>query len=555
MLYTNDAYRAIFPGSRDPTSQEPWWSHIPEGELARATEIWRSLREDRVKVSFEMAFFVPSESESAPELRYTVCSSYPELDDKGEIKHITGTVTDITQLKLAEQTQGARADHAEESKRQLERFIDMTSHEIRNPLSAIVHSAEEILSALQNYPRSVTVATIKSAMETLETIIDCTNHSTRIVDDILVVSKLESGLLNIAPSTVRLVTAVKQCLKMFDGEMRAAEISSSLTIDKSFNDNKIDWVCIDANRVLQILVNFITNAIKFTRLETFRQINAHLSASLDRPTSNANLDEPQFLPAQTEPSVTYPEVARTEDEVIYIKISVTDTGCGISQDEQKNLFQRFSQAGKRTHVKYGGTGLGLFISRQLCEMQGGQIGLQSTTGKGSTFTFYVKATRSTAPEIKNLESGIVDLHLGIQQARASLSRSNSGPAVVGAGTDADPSIKRTILLVEDNLVNQKVVAKMLRGRGFGVLVANHGLEALDHIRDSALFSGAPTSATPISLILLDVEMPVMDGLTCIRHIRQMEETGELQGHVPVVAVTANARQEQMDQAKDAGMVR
>lgn len=597
IIYANEAYRNLVPGSRDASKPEPWWEMIPEDQIPRAKEAYRQLMVDHVKVTFELAFRKFAKTSDAPtdEFRWMLVSAYPALHEDGRVKYITGCMADINNLKLAEQVQGARAFDALESKRKLEHFIDMTSHEMRNPLSAIVHSAEEILSSLRNEnPQELTKATIADAVEAAEIIIYCADHSTRIVDDILLVSKLESGLLTINPTVVQPVNAIKQALKMFDGEMRAADIKRSFTVDDSINSLHVDWVSLDISRVLQVFVNLITNAIKFTRPENVRQVSTHVKAFSERP-SSASLDNGfPYLQPQVGPST-----ATEGDDTIYVSITVSDTGCGLTEAEQKNLFLRFSQAGKRTHVKYGGTGLGLFISRQLCEMQGGQIGLESTPKKGSTFSFYVAAHRAQPPELASRRSSSTDClpkpapglptsveahrkqsidvkrtttspinppptNLTEIQSNENQRTSQSSTAPVASerplssrvGVEMSPAVSQpqTILLVEDNLVNQKVVAKKLRTQGYTVLVANHGLEALDRISESALWSGKNVSAALISLILLDMEMPVMDGLSCIRRIRESEKLGHIGCHVPVIAVTANARQEQIEQAKEAGMV-
>lgn len=598
IIYGNDVYREYVPGSGDATVPQPWWDVIPESHTSLARDAYRRLMEEHEKVTFEIPFRkVDKDSGSVTdETRWVLISAYPELDEHGQVAYMTGCLTDINHLKLAEQIQGARALDAEESKRKLEHFIDMTSHEMRNPLSAIVHSAEEILSSLcGDRAQELANTATADAVEAAETIIHCADHSTRIVDDILLVSKLDSGLLNITPTVVQPAVAIKQALKMFDGEMKAADINRSFTVDESFSALKIDWLLVDINRVLQVFVNLITNAIKFTRPEDVRRIDTCIKASSEKPHNDDIANGVHFLDPQTEPSMA----TNIGDEVIYIRIEVSDTGCGLTETEQGNLFQRFSQAGKRTHIKYGGTGLGLFISRQLCEMQGGQIGVRSAPKQGSTFSFYVMAHRA-APPVPVIKSGRSieslpeskldtsqqkDTETPQEQPRMGTKRSTTAPASqLQANTKAGPSNESrevrslspeshwpvhhspseksstvptqqpTILLVEDNIINQKVVAKKLRAQGYTVLVANHGLEALNHISESSLWSGSTKTATTISLILLDMEMPVMDGLSCIRRIRESEECGEISCHIPVIAVTANARQEQINQAKDAGMV-
>jgi CheY-like chemotaxis protein len=190
-----------------------------------------------------------------------------------------------------------------------------------------------------------------------------------------------------------------------------------------------------------------------------------------------------------------------------------------------------SIASPRTHVEYGGSGLGLFISRKLTEMQGGAIGFASEFGKGSTFAFYVRAQRAPRPQ-----SGL---------SASDLSELNA----------VDEYNKLAILVVEDNLVNQRVLCKQLRTHGHVVYAANHGGEAIAFLQESKFWKDrAKTGGKPLSLVLMDTEMPIMDGLTCVRKIRELQREGSIIGHVPIISVTANARSEQIEVATTAGMV-
>jgi CheY-like chemotaxis protein len=231
----------------------------------------------------------------------------------------------------------------------------------------------------------------------------------------------------------------------------------------------------------------------------------------------------------------------------------------IPQDENEMtlLFRRFSQASPRTHVQYGGSGLGLFISRELTELQGGQVGVASKAGVGSTFAFYVRARRCAPPEDPNP----IPAHPVDKQAKmispASLARIQKIPDQISKTGIASPSAlsppPKFVLIVEDNIVNQKVLSKQLRSAGCIVSVANHGGEALAFLQTSRFWQGRELDGEELSVVLMDLEMPVMDGLTCVKKIRQLQTEGTIVSHVPVIAVTANARSEQIVIAKDAGM--
>lgn len=313
-----------------------------------------------------------------------------------------------------------------------------------------------------------------------------------------------------------------------------------------------------------------------------REITIFIGASSEKPTGQHH--QVNFIP----PRLSRPNAATDGD--LYIQIAIQDSGQGLSEDEMKVLFQRFSQGNSKTYKQYGGSGLGLFISRELSELQGGQIGVSSGKGK-TTFTFYVRTKRwtpdenetSAAPTLlpfisnsaspyalhrRGSEVMITDLSathtpIGelpppfdshIAEVESPVSSSVASTTEVNkliAETEKYASQGMHVLIVEDNVINQKILAKQLSRElaVSNVHLANHGLEALSFLEKSRFCA----AETPLSIILLDLEMPEMDGITCIRRIREMQATGLIFGHVPVIAVTANARSEQIALAIDAGM--
>lgn len=217
-------------------------------------------------------------------------------------------------------------------------------------------------------------------------------------------------------------------------------------------------------------------------------------------------------------------------------------------------------------MQYGGSGLGLFISRQLTELQGGEIGVASEEGRGSTFAFYVKArktdeSRDESESTRKRVSWEVQINTDIvEDSLAHLSgREKSSSSLVESSESLGRTISESspsswhILVVEDNLVNQRILAQQLRKLGATVYVANHGAEALSTIQETNHFKGREEDGKELSVILMDLEMPVMDGLTCVRKIREMEAQGLIKGHIPIIAVTANTRDEQIVLARDSGM--
>ncbi|KAL2353327.1 hypothetical protein BJ546DRAFT_1027251 [Cryomyces antarcticus] len=530
------------------------------------------------------------ESNASKPLVTLLGNAYAETDEDGGINHIVGWLTDISAQKAAEDVFRKRMDEALEMKRQQENFIDTTSHEIRNPLSVILHCADEIVASLKDYQNStagssasttsvnhdprisqarchphLTQEVVRNVVDSAETIAYCSLHQKRIVDDILTLSRLDSDLLEVSPVPVQPTQLVDHALKMFEIELKKADVKLTLIKDQALQDLKVHWLMFDPNRVGQILINLVTNAIKFTRDESRRSLTIKISASLDKPSGKD--DAVCYIPTSKQ-RIDHTLGAEWGDgEPVYLTLAVQDTGRGLTDEEQKVLFNRFSQASPKTHVQYGGSGLGLFISRQLTEMQGGQIGVASEAGKGSTFAFFLKTRRTQPPNSMNTEAN-KPLVLRIDGKISDLCGSSASPMQPQTHERGDESVAAfteesnrdssekdrettSVLIVEDNLINQRVLSKQLRSRGYAVDVANHGEEALSILKETRFWKDK-NDGKDLSVVLMDLEMPVMDGLTCVRKMRELQESGSIQDHIPVIVVTANARGNQIQAALDAG---
>lgn len=417
-------------------------------------------------------------------------------------------------------------------------------------------------------------------LSTVESVVLCAQHMRRIVDDILTLSKLDGNLLAISPDKMQPPSLVTRALKMFEAEIELAGIDAKLCVEPSLEQLQVDWVLLDSSRVLQIIINLLTNSIKFTQYCEVRSITITVGASLDKPTGSHHGLE--FVPTRLArpPHAAQPDWGEGED--VYVQIAVTDTGCGLSELQRTRLFQRFQQADTKTYKQYGGSGLGLWISRELCELQGGQIGVASEHGE-TTFAFYVRAKRWLARGSESTR--LTELHRSTSNSSMASGRRGSvmiekltlakfdklasGHGVTDPtnGTPLDtltvPGVTKPVqvngshpatdelhvLVVEDNVINAKILSQQLRKAGCTVHLAGHGQEALSFL-ERTTFHGAET---PLSVVLLDLEMPVMDGWTCIKHIRERQTSGAIVQHVPVIAVTANARMEQISVAIEAGM--
>lgn len=559
ITYCNEKWYAISKVSKGSESTEQWMAAVVDEDRERLLRQWHELVHNAIALSMEIRFkssWVDKNGKKGD--TWVIASAYPEKDDFGNVKVIFGSITDISQQKWAEHFEKRRMEEAVETKRQQENFIDITSHEMRNPLSAILQCADEISTSLSDhtisqYSRATIEKLTQNAVEAAGTIALCAQHQKRIVDDILTLSKLDSALLLVTPYDIKPRTVVQQALKMFEGEVQQHDIKLHFRLDESIDRLGIEWIRLDPSRLLQVLINLTTNAIKFTSTQAKRIINVTLGASIERPSRDGAVS---YFASKSKGEDLTESPDWGKGEKVFVHFSVEDTGRGLSDEEKQVLFIRFSQASPRTHVQYGGSGLGLFISRQLVELQGGEIGVASTAGKGSTFAFYVKARRSSAPtnetdEFPSVGARKQSAGKGVAPTTSMKSLHMSDAATAERKM---PKSSLKILIVEDNLVNQKVLSRQLKNLGCVVHVANHGEECLDRLRESTFWKGNGKSETEISVILMDQEMPVMDGLTCTKEIRALERKGDVTGHVPIIAVTANARSEQIDTAMGSGMV-
>ena len=602
--YCNEMWWKISGHERGSSTLNAWMQSIRDEDRQGVEDVWSRLVEQKTAVTHEFRFKGSRQATDGHSAdTWALMSAYPERDETGDLKSIFGCITDISQQKWAEDFQKQRRDEAVELKRQQENFIDITSHEMRNPLSAILQCADEIASGLTRYrledpsphllvPGALNML-LDSCVEAANTISLCASHQKRIVDDILTLSKLDSKLLLVTPVDVQPVTVVQNVLRMFESELASNDITGEFRIEQSYRDLEIDWVKLDPSRLRQVLINLMTNAVKFTQGRPTRSITISLGASREV----ANTDVSYFPPRHPDQGDITDDPDWADGEKINLHLAVTDTGPGLGEEDMKILFRRFSQASPRTHVQYGGSGLGLFICRILTELQGGQIGVQSGKGEGSRFEFYIKSRRSDNPEPDHAASiptpgsspPKTQTSPPVPQQQVQYPTRPSPPTLqTTAASFRDPGLAQAldVLIVEDNLVNQRVLKRQLQLSGNKTYVANHGGEALDKLRRSRFWNqGAgsdhitwPTATSTgdgaespgespgsnreaegddvwnISVILMDLEMPVMDGMTCTREIRRLEEAGVITHHIPIIAVTAYARPEQIENAKVAGVV-
>ncbi|SCV70301.1 BQ2448_1695 [Microbotryum intermedium] len=468
------------------------------------------------------------------------------FSESGLRRGFVGSITDITASKRLEKLHlravEQRASDAEENRRNTELFLDLSSHELRNPLSAVWQNAEVVSSSLEKFielidelkdgevPEQDVLEQLHDEMlenvEAVESIILCANHQQRIANDILNVSKLNMGLLTINLAPFDVTTKMHEVLKMFEVECAQKQIKLRVEKGRSLTDLGAEWLIADSGRISQILINFLSNSVKFTTENRTRAITIHTDAYSTPPPCPPNALRVDTAQAQDTPH-----------NHVWLVVGVRDSGKGLGPEDMKKLFARFAQANPKSD-QYGGSGLGLYVSRKLVELHRGYIEVESAMGQGAVFRFAIPAERSGPPRAGSTSP----VKSKSPTASARLPTRTETKLNASASAKQQQQQQPHVLVVEDNVINSRVLTRQLKLHDFMVTTAFNGQEALDAIEKDGQYS----------VILMDIEMPVMDGLTAIRELRRREAAGQTTKRYPVIAVTGNARSEQVKQIRESG---
>ncbi len=374
---------------------------------------------------------------------------------------------DITELKRRQSELESARDAAEAANQAKSTFLATISHEIRTPMNGVIGTAELLEREPLDERQKRLVRTVRTSATAL----------LRIIDDVLDFSKIEAGRMELEDAPFQLRAVIEGT-----GETLSVQAESrGLAVTTVIEPGTPEHLRGDATRVRQILINLIGNAIKFTEVGEVRVQVRTVSVSGDR---------------------------------VRLALSVTDTGIGVSAEQAARLFQPFSQADNSTTRRFGGTGLGLSIVRRLAELMGGGVTVESTPGKGSTFTVTLEFARAE--------------ETGAETAR----RPMAAPEIPGG----------RVLAIDDYPINLEVLTGQLEILGVPVDTAADGIEGLTKWRERRY-----------ALVLTDIHMPDMDGFELTRQIRAEEATGPGSRHTPIVALTANALKGEAEKCLAAGM--
>ncbi len=357
---------------------------------------------------------------------------------------------------------------SEETVKAKQQFLANVSHEIRTPMNAIIGFSNVLLKSKLNKQELQYVNAIKKSGDNLM----------NIINEILDLSKLESGNFSFDESKFNLYELIDSVKMLFELVVQDKELNFNINFKNKVTANLIG----DAGRLHQILVNLVGNSIKFT--------------------------EKGFVTIDIE------EINKI-NELVHLRFSVIDSGIGIEEKNLEKVFESFTQASNATTRKYGGTGLGLTICKQLVELQGGKIYVHSEFGKGANFTFEVPFKTFTSDVNKDKET--IEKYY-VKNENLS---------------------QYKILVVEDNEINTLLTSKILEDWGFKFSVANSGKKAIS-ILDHDNFD----------LILMDIQMPEMDGYEATQIIRNSNRRHK---NIPIIAITAHAAKDEIERALSVGM--
>lgn len=404
-----------------------------------------------------------------------------------------------TNARLEEAIRAARrmASQADAANRAKGEFLATMGHEIRTPMNTILAMADLMKETALSPVQGQYVRMLSEASENL----------LELINNILDVSKIEAGHMALEETAFDLPVLLR---KTFDLIARKAE-DKKLAVRYEVSPETPAQLIGDSLRIRQILINLIGNAIKFT----------HKGEIVVNVRSEGGTPVRPISPALHTP------------DTLFLHVSVRDTGIGIPPEKQAHIFETFTQGDSSTTRRFGGTGLGLSICKKLVDMMDGEIWVESEEGAGATFHFTARLRRNDAATVVGKSDGIQNAE---HADTPGVSAADSPPPA----EEASASESRRILLADDSEFNQFITSAYLKHAPYRIEFAGNGEEALEMFK-----------ANDYDIVLMDIQMPIMDGFTATRRIREWERSQKL-GHTPIIALTAFAMAEDERKCLDAG---
>ena len=456
--YANNSFCEMSGYSLDELIGRKAAELFARGANTEIAETKNELRKDGISDAYEIGI-----TNKRGEQKWWLISGAPRYDDHDNLVGSIGIHLDITAQKNLELELLDARESAEQSAAAKEIFLANMSHEIRTPMNAIIGMGRQLHRTSLNEQQHFYLGTINKAAE----------HLLVLINDILDISKIEAGKLNLEHIGFRPHDVIHHCIQVM--EHKAEE--KGLKLIKENSPSPATIFLGDPYRLTQILLNLLSNAIKFT-------------------------DEGKVIIS----CLLQPEI----DNRQLIILSVKDTGIGMDAEFLSNIFRKFTQAEQSTARKYGGTGLGMSISKQLTELMNGHIEVSSKKGEGTTITLTIPFTTGSEKDIRETKGKVIDSSI---------------------------LWEKKILLVEDNEMNRLVATTLLENYGVLIEEVHNGAEAVQALKTRYY-----------DLVLMDVQMPVLNGLDATKIIRQ-----EINQFVPIIALTANAIKGEAEKCLKAGM--
>ena len=445
---------------------EAWAQAIHPADRERVFAQWKEAVEFRSRFRAEWRWQRPDGSSL-----WVITLGAPEFDDEGTLVAYVGLNIDIDRSKKLEADLKRARERAENAAASKSSFLANMSHEIRTPMNGVIGFTELLLASELDEEQRTQV----------QLIADSGKAMMRLLNDILDMAKIESGQLKIMPEPTDIRQKLHHCVKLLE----PIAISKQLKLNVWVDDDVPDLLVLDRLRVRQIMLNLIGNAVKFTE--------------------HGGID----VETRVETTSNGSELA----------VTVIDTGIGIPREQLASIFKPFTQEDSSRTRRFGGTGLGLTFCRQLSEMMGGRISVESKQGVGTSFTVRLPLVAAETPQRRSTDRP---------------SEKKIAQRLAGA----------RVLIAEDHSINQQLIMAIIDSLNMDAVLAANGREAVEAVEQ------AEADGQPFDAVLMDMLMPEMDGLEATRCIREM---GYTSAQLPIVALTANCYPDDIAACRQAGM--